>query len=81
LEFWLSSFKILVLIALIVFGIVIDLGGARLKTGQFDRLGFRYWTSPYGPMGHAHLIKQEGSLNTFLGFWATFGAWFWSRLG
>ncbi|PVF99049.1 putative DIP5-glutamate and aspartate permease [Serendipita vermifera] len=80
-EFWLSSFKILVLIALIFFGIVVDLGGARLKpghpSGNFDRLGFRYWSGDFGPMGHAPIIKQPGSLNTFLGFWATMvRAWF-----
>lgn len=68
-----SSFKILVLIALIIFGLVVDLGGARLTNGeQRDVIGFRWWTPPAGPFGHAPM-GASGSLNAFLGWWATMG--------
>ncbi|KAG8825811.1 hypothetical protein FRC17_008520, partial [Serendipita sp. 399] len=68
----LSSFKILVLIALIVFGLVVNLGGARLVTGGFDPIRGRYWRPPIGPMGHSPLNGNDtGSTNKFLGFWAT----------
>jgi len=68
LEFWFSSVKVLALIGLLLMGIVIDLGG----NPKHDRLGFRYWKAPNGPMGH-YLYKQTGereSLSIFLGFWA-----------
>jgi len=38
-----------------------------------DRIGFRYWKAPNGPM-QKYLLKQVGGneeLSTFLGFWAT----------
>ncbi|KAG8856502.1 hypothetical protein FRB91_000728 [Serendipita sp. 411] len=72
LELLLSSFKILVLIALIIFGLVVDLGGARLITGGFDPIHGRNWRPPFGPMGHG--LSNEvnpGSAGQFLGFWAT----------
>lgn len=73
-----GSFKILVLIALIIFGLVVDLGGARLEGGGHDRIGFRFWGSQYGPMGHAPMGPHETYLNNhdtnrFLGWWATMG--------
>ncbi|KAG8812804.1 hypothetical protein FRC17_001810, partial [Serendipita sp. 399] len=71
-EFWVSTFKILVLIALIIFGLVVDLGGARLATGGFEPIHGRYWRPPIGPMGHALFNGNDtGSTNKFLGFWAT----------
>lgn len=45
-EFWLSSFKILVLVGLILFGLIIDLGGNPTR----EVIGFRYWVQP-GPLG------------------------------
>jgi len=48
--------------------IIIDLGGNPHK----DRIGFRYWNPPNGPMG-TYLEKKiggEGPLSRFLGFWA-----------
>ncbi|EAU88582.2 dicarboxylic amino acid permease [Coprinopsis cinerea okayama7 len=68
LEFWLSSAKILALIGMLLFGIIIDLGG----NPQKDRIGFRYWKAPNGPMGK-YLLDQvkNTSLSIFLGFWAT----------
>lgn len=50
-------------------GIIIDLGG----NPQKDRIGFRYWKAPNGPMGK-YLLDQVGGdvpLSIFLGFWAT----------
>ncbi|KAF8163259.1 dicarboxylic amino acid permease [Crassisporium funariophilum] len=68
LEFWFSSIKVLALIGLLLMGIIIDLGGNPMK----DRIGFRYWNAPNGPMGK-YLLDQvhDVSLSIFLGFWAT----------
>lgn len=67
LEFWFSSIKVLALIGLILMGIIIDLGG----NPQKDRIGFRYWQPPNGPMGtFKQDIVQNTSLATFLGFWS-----------
>lgn len=41
-EFWLSSFKILVMIGLMIFALVLALGGGP----DHDRKGFRYWSNP-----------------------------------
>ncbi|KAG1756833.1 dicarboxylic amino acid permease [Suillus paluster] len=68
LEFWMSGFKILSLLGLIFLGIVIDLGG----NPEHDRIGFRYWRHPNGPMG-SYLVKEVHNerLAIFLGFWST----------
>ena len=68
LEFWFSSIKVIALIGLLLFGIIIDLGGNPKR----DRIGFRYWKAPHGPMGK-YLLDQvhDTSLSIFLGFWAT----------
>ena len=85
LEFWFSGIKgqelfhtldpheaehnaVVTLIGLLFMGIVIDLGGNPMH----DRLGFRYWKSPNGPMGE-YLLSQvhDTSTSIFLGFWAT----------
>ncbi|THU78638.1 dicarboxylic amino acid permease [Dendrothele bispora CBS 962.96] len=68
LEFWFSSIKVLALIGLLLMGIIIDLGG----NPRHDRIGFRYWQPPDGPMGH-YLLNQvhNEKLSIFLGFWAT----------
>ncbi|PVG02275.1 putative DIP5-glutamate and aspartate permease [Serendipita vermifera] len=71
LEFWFSSIKVIALIALILFGIIVDLGG----NPRHDRIGFRYWKEPYGPMG-SYLLAETGNrpaLAKFLGFWAVMG--------
>lgn len=49
-------------------GIIIDLGG----NPEHDRIGFRYWKHPYGPMAF-YLLKQVHNkhLAIFLGFWST----------
>ncbi|KAI0670483.1 dicarbixylic amino acid permease [Trametes maxima] len=68
LEFWFSSIKVITLIGLLLMGIIIDLGG----NPRHDRIGFRYWEHPDGPMG-SYLLNQVHNehLAIFLGFWAT----------
>ncbi|KAK7014905.1 aa-permease domain-containing protein [Favolaschia claudopus] len=68
MEFWFSSIKVIALIGLLLMGIIIDLGG----NPHHDRIGFRNWQHPKGPMGHYLLdrVKDE-HLSIFLGFWAT----------
>ncbi|EGO18624.1 hypothetical protein SERLADRAFT_358847 [Serpula lacrymans var. lacrymans S7.9] len=68
LEFWFSTVKVISLIGLILMGIIIDLGG----NPSHDRIGFRYWRHPYGPMG-TYLLSQvhNEKLSIFLGFWST----------
>ncbi|KIJ44109.1 hypothetical protein M422DRAFT_252603 [Sphaerobolus stellatus SS14] len=68
LEFWFSSLKVIALIGLMLMSIIIDLGG----NPKHDRIGFRYWKPPTGPMG-TYLLAQVGGrkpLATFLGFWS-----------
>lgn len=68
LEFWFSSIKVITLIGLLLMGIIIDLGG----NPQHDRLGFRHWKPPYGPMGSYLEDKvHDHKLSVFLGFWST----------
>ncbi|TFY83895.1 hypothetical protein EWM64_g116 [Hericium alpestre] len=69
LEFWFSSIKVITLVGLMLMGLIIDLGG----NPRHDRLGFRYWNHPYGPLG-TYLEKQVHNhhLAMFLGFWSTF---------
>jgi amino acid transporter len=68
LEFWFSSLKVISLIGLLLMGIVIDLGG----NPKHDRIGFRYWRAPDGPMGSYLLASTHNEhLSIFLGFWST----------
>ena len=60
-----SMVKIFAFIGLILFGIIIDLGGG--PTG--DRLGFRYWITP-GAFNQFEGI--EGAKGRFLGFFSSF---------
>ncbi len=82
----LSRNAVIALIGLLLMGIIIDLGTIfepcvrRVGTyifclggnPQHDRIGFRYWKAPNGPMGH-YLLDQVHNehLSIFLGFWAT----------
>ena len=61
-EFFFACLKILLVIFLIIFGLVIDLGGI---PGQ-ERIGFRYWKTP-GPFVE-HIAS--GAWGNFLGYWA-----------
>ena len=63
-EFWLSSFKVIVVIGIILFALIIACGGG--PTG--DAPGFRYWNNPGA---FAKLYPEEpDSLGKFLGFWS-----------
>ncbi|KAK8048497.1 hypothetical protein PG994_010227 [Apiospora phragmitis] len=62
-EFWLSSFKVIVVIGIMILTLVIALGGAP----DHDRRGFRYWQDP----GAFKPYIKEGSAGRFLGFWST----------
>ncbi|KAI1090841.1 putative amino acid permease [Rostrohypoxylon terebratum] len=61
-EFWLSSFKVVVIIGVIILALVIAAGGA-----DGDPKGFRYWQSP----GAFAPYISTGSWGEFLGFWST----------
>lgn len=61
-EFFFACLKILLIVFLIIFGLVIDLGGIP----GIPRIGFRYWKSP-GPFVE---YIASGSWGKFLGYWA-----------
>ncbi|KPM43438.1 Dicarboxylic amino acid permease [Neonectria ditissima] len=61
-EFWLSSFKVITIIGIIIFSLVLALGGGP----DHDRKGFRYWKDP----GAFKPYLKEGSAGQFLGFWS-----------
>ena len=42
IEFWLSSFKVVTIVALILLSLILALGGGP----DHDRKGFRYWSDP-----------------------------------
>ncbi|KAM0548110.1 hypothetical protein ACHAPJ_010030 [Fusarium lateritium] len=62
LEFWLSSFKVITIIGIILFSLVLALGGGP----DHDRKGFRYWSNP----GAFKPYIKEGDAGKFLGFWS-----------
>ncbi|KAI1104216.1 putative amino acid permease [Jackrogersella minutella] len=61
-EFWLSSFKVVVIIGVILLALIIACGGA-----DGDPKGFRYWDNP----GAFRPYIATGSWGQFLGFWST----------
>lgn len=62
-EFWLSSFKVVVVIGLILLSLILALGGGP----DHDRKGFRYWKDP----GAFNVAYKEGDAGRFLAFWQT----------
>ncbi|GKU00107.1 dicarboxylic amino acid permease [Fusarium langsethiae] len=62
LEFWLSSFKVITIVGIIIFSLVLALGGGP----DHDRKGFRYWSNP----GAFRPYLMEGDAGKFLGFWS-----------
>ncbi|PGH07292.1 AAT family amino acid transporter [Blastomyces parvus] len=62
-EFWLSSFKVVVIIGLILLSLILALGGGP----DHDRKGFRYWKNP----GAFNTYIKEGPEGRFLAFWST----------
>ncbi|KAI5459689.1 amino acid permease/ SLC12A domain-containing protein [Mariannaea sp. PMI_226] len=61
-EFWLSSFKVITVVGIIIFSLVLALGGGP----DHDRKGFRYWKNP----GAFKPYINEGASGQFLGFWS-----------
>ena len=64
-EFIFASMKIITIVGLLILAVIIDLGGS---PGPQDRLGFRYWKSPWSAM------KQyigTGNTGRFAGLWST----------
>lgn len=62
-EFWLSSFKVIVIVGLILLSFILMLGGGP----DHDRKGFRYWKSP----GAFNTHIMDGAPGRFLAFWST----------
>ncbi|KAI0480571.1 amino acid permease/ SLC12A domain-containing protein [Xylariaceae sp. FL0804] len=62
LEFWLSSFKVVVIVGIILLCIVIAAGGA-----DGHARGFEYWRDP----GAFKPYIKDGAAGNFLGFWST----------
>ncbi|PFH61072.1 hypothetical protein XA68_18280 [Ophiocordyceps unilateralis] len=61
-EFWLSSFKVLVILAIILFSLVLACGGGP----SADKPGFRYWSDP----GAFAPLYASGPLGRWIGFWS-----------
>lgn len=62
-EFWLSSFKVIVVIGLILLCFILMLGGGP----DHDRKGFRYWKNP----GAFNTYIDDGAAGRFYAFWST----------
>ncbi|KAL2872585.1 dicarboxylic amino acid permease agtA [Aspergillus lucknowensis] len=62
-EFWLSSFKVVVILGLILLSFILMLGGGP----DGDRKGFRYWKDP----GAFNWYIEDSSAGRFYAFWAT----------
>lgn len=62
-EFWLSSFKVIVIVGIILLSLVLALGGGP----DHDRKGFRYWKKP----GAFNTYIDTGDAGRFYAFWAT----------
>ncbi|KAM0812497.1 putative Dicarboxylic amino acid permease [Seiridium cardinale] len=62
-EFWLSSFKVVTIVGIIILTLVLALGGGP----NHDRTGFRYWQDP----GAFRPYIRDDSVGKFLGFWST----------
>ncbi len=61
-EFWLSSFKVITIVGVIIFSLVLALGGGP----SHDRTGFRYWRDP----GAFKEYITTGPSGRFAGFWS-----------
>lgn len=65
-EFWLSSFKVIVMLGVLFFLFIIMLGGGP----NHDRLGFRYWKDPGAFKPYSNAIN--GSKGKFVSFVSVF---------
>lgn len=64
IEFWLSTFKVVTILGLIILSAVLVLGGGP----DHDRKGFRYWKEP----GAFNEYIETGPTGRFLALWSTF---------
>ncbi|KAI5795815.1 amino acid permease/ SLC12A domain-containing protein [Pyronema domesticum] len=64
IEFWLSSFKVVTIVALIILSLILALGGGP----DHDRKGFRYWENP----GAFRTYIAQGPKGHFLAVWSVF---------
>ncbi|KAH8169386.1 amino acid permease domain-containing protein [Sarocladium implicatum] len=69
-EFWLSSFKVIIVLGIILFSLIIACGGGP----DGDARGFRYWNDPgafaeWKPMREGYSTTSS-DLKQFLGFWS-----------
>lgn len=62
-EFWLSSFKVVVILGIILLSFILMLGGGP----DHDRKGFRYWKNP----GAFATYIDTGDAGRFYAFWST----------
>jgi len=62
-EFWLSSIKVVVIVALMLVSLIIALGGGP----DGDRKGFRYWSEP----GAFKAYIMTGATGNFLAIWSS----------
>lgn len=65
LEFWMSSLKVVIVVALILLSLILALGGGP----DHDRKGFRYWKDP-GAFKAAEYVDNPDT-GRFLAFWST----------
>jgi amino acid transporter len=63
LEFWLSSFKVIIILGNILCSFIFALDGGP----DHDRRGFRYWNEP----GAFATKYVDGNIGKFLAFWST----------
>lgn len=69
-EFWLSSFKVIIVVGIILFSLIIACGGGP----DGDARGFRYWNDPgafaeWSPMRTGFSTTSD-DVKRFLGFWS-----------
>ncbi|CAH0023709.1 unnamed protein product [Clonostachys rhizophaga] len=62
-EFWLSTFKVLVIVGIMIFALVLIVGGGP----DHEVRGFRYWSNP----GAFKEYIASGAWGKALGFWST----------
>jgi len=72
-EFWLSSIKVVVIIALILLSLILACGGGP----NHHATGFQYWKDP----GAFHEYILKGSAGRFLALWSTFTTAVFAYLG
>jgi amino acid transporter len=65
-EFWLSSFKVITIVGIIIFSLCIALGAGPAHQAKGFRPGFYTWENP-GAFAEAY---TTGALGKFLGFWS-----------